>query len=159
VTIRQSAWGAPPGGGYHAGFAMPRFQRTRSVVAEDCDEFGHVNNVTWVRFVVDLAVAHSDSAGFDAARYRELGAWWIVHRQELEYRGPAFPGEILAEETWVAEMRGARCLRRSQITRPADGALLLTAATSWVWADAASGRPRRIPAEIREAFPASDEER
>ncbi len=132
---------------------MSQFSRTRTVQAEDCDELGHVNNVTWVRFVVELAVAHSVSLGFDAARYRELGSGWIVHRQEIEYRGPAFPGESLAEETWVAEMRGARCLRRSRIHRPGDGALLLVAATTWVWADAGSGRPRRIPADVHAAFP------
>ena len=131
---------------------MKRFCRTRVVVAEDCDELGHVNNVTWVRFVVELAVAHSNAIGFDAARYRELGAVWIVHRHEIDYRAPALPAELLEEETWVAEMRGARCVRSSRIRRPADGALLLEAATTWVWADVRSGRPRRIPDLVHAAF-------
>ena len=135
---------------------MSSFRRERTVDAVDCDELGHVNNVTWVRFVVDLAVAHSDALGYDTARYRELGAWWIVHRHEVDYRAPAFPGETIAEETWVAEMRGARCLRRSRFTRPSDGALLVEAATTWVWADAETGRPRRIPPEVRDAFPSGD---
>jgi acyl-CoA thioester hydrolase len=131
---------------------MPRFRRTRTIEPEDCDELGHVNNVTWVRFVVDLAVAHSEAAGFGASRYRELGAWWVVHRQEVDYRAPAFPGEGLEEETWVEELRGARCLRRSRFVRPADSALLLEAATTWVWTAAESGRPRRIPHEVSSVF-------
>jgi len=132
---------------------MARFRRDRTILAEDCDELGHVNNVTWVRFVVELAVAHSTSLGFGTPRYRELGAWWVVHRQEIDYRAPAFPGDEVEEETWVAEMRGARCLRRSRITRPADSVLLVEAATTWVWTAAESGRPRRIPPEVKSAFP------
>ena len=65
--------------------------------AEHVDELGHVNNLVWVRLVLDLATAHSNSVGLDTRAYRELGAWWIVHRQEIDYHAPAFPGEELVE--------------------------------------------------------------
>jgi acyl-CoA thioester hydrolase len=132
---------------------VDRYLRTRVVTAEDIDELGHVNNVVWVRFVVELAVAHSDAVGLDTEAYRKLGAWWVVHRQEVDYHAPAFPGEELVEETWLAEMRGARCLRCSRFRRAADDALLVEARTTWVFADIESGRPRRIAAEVRDRFP------
>ena len=132
---------------------MDRFVRTRVVTADDIDELGHVNNVVWVRFVVELAVAHSDAVGLDTAAYRKLGAWWVVHRQEIDYRAPAFLGEELAEETWLTEMRGARCLRCSRFRRAADDAVLVEARTTWVFASIENGRPRRIAAEVRDRFP------
>ena len=132
---------------------MDRFTRTRVVTGDDIDELGHVNNVAWVRFVVDLAVAHSDAVGLDIEAYRMLGAGWVVHRQEIDYRAPAFPGEEIVEETWLAEMRGARCLRCSRFRRAADDAVLVEARTTWVFADIESGRPRRISAEVRDRFP------
>ena len=132
---------------------MDRFTRTRVVTGNDIDELGHVNNVVWVRFVVELAVAHSDAVGLDTEAYRKLGAWWVVHRQEVDYHAPAFPGEEILEETWLTEMRGARCLRSSRFRRSADDALLVEARTTWVFADIQSGRPRRIAAEVRDRFP------
>jgi acyl-CoA thioester hydrolase len=120
------------------------------------DRLGHVNNVVWVRFVVELAFAHSEAVGWDAEAYTALGAWWIVHRHEVEYHAPAFPGDALVEETWVREMRAARCRRESRFTRVADGTLLVTASTVWAFADAARGRPRRVPADLARAFPRVD---
>jgi acyl-CoA thioester hydrolase len=132
---------------------VDRFVRSRLVTSDDIDELGHVNNVVWVRFVVELAVAHSDSVGLDTAAYRKLGAWWVVHRQEIDYRAPGLPGDELVEETWVAEMRGARSVRRSRFRRAADDVLLVEARTTWVFADVASGRPRRIAPEVKRRFP------
>ena len=39
------------------------FERTRVVSAEDLDQLGHVNNVVWLRFVVELAEAHARASG------------------------------------------------------------------------------------------------
>ena len=130
-----------------------RFRRTLRIEAEHVDELGHVNNLVWVRLVLDLGTAHSNAVGLDARAYLELGAWWIVYRQEIDYHAPAFPGEEIVEETWISEMRGARCVRESRFTRVADGVLLLSARTTWAYVDAKSHRPRRIDQRVLEAFP------
>jgi acyl-CoA thioester hydrolase len=117
------------------------------------DELGHVNNLVWVRLVLDLATAHSDSVGLDARAYREMGAWWIVHRHEIDYHAPAFPGEEILEETWISSMRGARSIRESRFTRVTDNALLLSARTTWAYVDGESHRPRRIDRRVLEALP------
>lgn len=130
-----------------------RFRRTRTIGETDIDELGHVNNVVWVQFVIDLAVAHSTEAGFDTAAYVEIGAWWIVHRHAIDYHAPAFPGEEILEETWIAEMRGARCVRESRFRRAGDESPLVSASTTWVFADAVRGRPRRIDKRLLAAFP------
>ncbi len=130
-----------------------RFRRTRVVDAADCDELGHVNNVAWVRFVVELATAHADAVGWGGRALAARGASWIVARQEIDYRASALPGERLREETWVAAMRGARSLRETRILRESDAALLLRARTTWAFVDAATQRPRRMPPELVAAFP------
>ena len=132
------------------------FRRTLRVEAEHVDELGHVNNLVWVRLVLDLATAHSSAVGLDPRAYRELGAWWIVRRQEIDYRAPAFPGEEIVQETWISSMRGARCIRESRFTRAIDGALLLSASTTWAYVDLKSQRPRRIDRRVLEALPVAD---
>ncbi len=129
------------------------FRRVRSVVEADIDALGHVNNAVWVRFIVELADAHSRANGFDWKRVRKLGGMWIVRRHEIDYRLPALPGEEIVEETWVASMKGARSVRQCRFSRAGDGALLLTSKTHWAFVDPDTQRPRRIAREITEAFP------
>ena len=130
----------------------PIFKRTRAVVADDCDELGHVNNVRWLAFVGELAGAHAVRRGSDNDTLREQGSIWIVRRHEIDYHRSALPRETIVEETWVEEMSGARSVRHSRFTREADGALLVSAVTTWAFVDAVTQRPRRIPAEMIERF-------
>ena len=128
------------------------FRRTRIVADRDVDALGHVNNTVWVRFVVALAEAHSSARGFDSRTVRSLGGQWIVRRHEIDYHAPALPGEEIAEETWVAQMKGARSIRHSRFTRPRDGILLTSAITHWAYTSADTHRPRRIDPRILAAF-------
>lgn len=130
----------------------PVFRRVRTVVEADTDQFGHVNNVVWVRLVVELAQAHSQAVGLDPRAYARIGGVWIVRRHELDYHAPAVPGERIVEETWIEDLRGARSLRRSRFSRESDGADIVTAATQWAWVDARTLRPRRIDAEVIALF-------
>jgi acyl-CoA thioester hydrolase len=128
------------------------FRRTRVVVASDCDELGHVNNVRWLAFVGELAGAHASLGGADNDSLREQGAIWIVRRHEIDYHRSALPGEELVEETWVESVTGARSVRNSKFTLARDGALLVSAVTTWAYVDAKTQRPRRIPIELRDRY-------
>ena len=127
------------------------FARKRRVRREDTDQFGHVNNLVWLRFTLELATAHSDAVGWDEARYRDAGVVWIVHRHEIDYSRPALPGDTLWEETWVEEMRGARCVRVYRFTL--DERVVVEARTTWVLTRTASGRACRVTSALLKAFP------
>lgn len=133
----------------------PVFRRVRTIEGSDADRLGHVNNVTWLRFAVELADAHSSSVGLDVEATLAVGGYWIVRRHEIEYHASAEPGDRVVEETWVAEFRGARSLRRFRFSRE-DGTVLVSGATSWAYLDAESHRPRRVDAAVKAAFPVLD---
>jgi len=118
------------------------------VPASDVDELGHAGNVAWVRWITEAAGAHSLAAGLDLAAYRAMGMLWIVRRHEIDYLVPALGGEAIEASTWVVSLRGATSVRRTELCRARDGAVLARAATTWVLIDLASGAPRRIPAEL-----------
>lgn len=128
------------------------FRRTRVIEPGDIDELGHVNNVTWLYFVVELADAHSSSVGLDLDAYRDIGGLWIVRRHEVDYRGQARVGDEVIEETWVASFKGARSVRETRFTT-LDGRELVHAVTHWAYIDAATQRPRRVDATVVERFP------
>ncbi len=130
------------------------FRRTRRVRDEDTDALGHVNNVAWVRFVVELADAHSRAVGLDWAAYRRIGGMWIVRRHEIDYARAATPGEEITEETWVEFLRGARSLRRSRFVRSEGGEILVEASTEWAFVDTKTQRPKRVHPEVVQRFSA-----
>lgn len=130
----------------------PVFRRNRVIGDAEIDELGHVNNVVWVRLVMELAGAHSRSVGLDFAAYRELGGIYVVRRHELDYLQPGLPEDAITEETWIVETRGARTLRRARFTRMSDGARLLESTSHWAFVDFRTQRPRRVPAEVLTCF-------
>lgn len=128
-----------------------RFQRRRVIVPSDIDELAHVNNVVWVGFAVELAMAHSASVGLDMAAYRTLGGVWVARRHEIDYTRSAVLGDEIVEETWVVKMRAARSIRRARFLS-ADGHELVRCRMEWAFVDFGSLRPRRVPPEILTRF-------
>jgi acyl-CoA thioester hydrolase len=126
------------------------YRHELTVQPTDIDELGHANNVVWVRWVNEAAIAHSRSAGLGPDVYLALRVVWVVRRHDIEYLASALEGERLSALTWVATLRGATSLRRTVIRRGEQ--LLARAATTWALIDTTTGRPRRIPQEMLERY-------
>jgi acyl-CoA thioester hydrolase len=123
------------------------------VVAQpsDIDENGHVSNLVYLRWVQDVALAHSTHVGWDHARYREVGAAFFVRRHEIDYLGAAFLHDVLTITTFVSTWSAATSERRTRIVRKSDGKELARCVTTWAFVGL-NGRPRRIMPEVVEAF-------
>jgi acyl-CoA thioester hydrolase len=134
-----------------AALRIPIFRRARQVAPRDVDLLGHVNNLVWVRYVVELAAAHADALGVGFEATRALGGIWIVRRHDVLYHANVAAGATIRESTWISALRGALSLRHARFERE-DGALLVEAHTEWAYVDATTLRPRRVPAEVRGRF-------
>jgi acyl-CoA thioester hydrolase len=121
-----------------------------TAAAADIDELGHVGNLVYVRWILDVATAHSRALGWDHARYRELGGIFVVLRHEIDYVAQVREGEALVGETWVDSWRLASCVRRTELRRGEQ--VVARGATTWAFISMASGRLRRIPDELRALF-------
>jgi acyl-CoA thioester hydrolase len=122
---------------------------------EDIDVQNRVNNVVYLHWMEDAAVAHSSAHGWSASRYARAGAGWVARSHHIEYLQPAFAGDRIVVRTWVATMRRVTSVRRYYILREDDQGetLLATAETKWAFVRYATGEPTRIPAEITDSFP------
>jgi acyl-CoA thioester hydrolase len=131
---------------------MQAIYRHRFTVGpEAIDGNGHVNNVVYVQWMQDVAVRHADAAGCTDATVR-IGATWIARSHRIEYLSPAFEGDEIEAQTWVANFRKVRSLRRYRFVRTTDNATLAQGETDWVFIDLQTGRPRAIPHEVSRAF-------
>ena len=122
-----------------------------TVASASVDENGHVNNVEYVKWMQDTAVAHSDTVGCSRAT-QEAGATWVARSHRIEYLRPAFAGDRIAALTWVCNFRKVRSIRKYKFLRTTDGAVLAEGETDWVFVDAATGRPRSIPEIVSSLF-------
>jgi acyl-CoA thioester hydrolase len=129
------------------------FHHPHTVSPAEIDEQGHANNVVYVAWMQEAAVAHSAALGWTAQRYLQIGMGWVARKHIVEYLRPAFVGDELIIETNVADMKRATSTRRYRIIRSADGELLAKAETHWAFINYTTGRPTRIPEEIAGAFP------
>lgn len=127
-----------------------RFTMPITATEADIDELGHVSNLVYVRWVLEVATAHSRARGWDYPDYRTLGAVFVVRRHEIDYIAQVRAGETLSAETWVESWRPASCVRRTELLR--DGKVVARAATTWALISLGSGKPVRIPDQLRDQF-------
>lgn len=132
---------------------MPAIYEHHHIVAqEEIDELGHANNLAYLRWLQDAALAHSAVQGWPAEAYQQLGLGWVVRSHEITYERPAFVDDAVVVRTWVASFKRASSVRRYDVLRARDGKRLATAATNWAFVDYSTGLPSRIPPQIIESF-------
>jgi acyl-CoA thioester hydrolase len=122
------------------------FELPLTVVPGDIDVLGHVNNVVYLRWVQDAAVAHWSVLTSPAQR-KDLA--WVVARHEIDYKRPAHDGDRLIARTWVGPASRNTFERHTEIIRAEDRKLVVRARTVWVPIDPRSGRPTTVPPDVR----------
>jgi acyl-CoA thioester hydrolase len=128
----------------------PAYSKTITATKEVIDENGHVNNVTYVQWMQDIAVEHYSSIGGVEAQGTD--ATWVIREHKIEYFLPAFEGEEIEIRTWVENIRRVRSLRKYEFIRKADGKTLVKGETDWVFVDVKTGSPRAVPEEVTNIF-------
>ncbi|MEP6843172.1 MAG: thioesterase family protein [Pseudolysinimonas sp.] len=135
----------------------------------DLDAYGHINNVETLRLIEEARVrAFWRSEGADAhadpnpqpTAVLDLTAdsttWSLVSRSEVEYLIPMpYTRAPIDVEVWIGRLGGASIEICFELFSPAGvepRVLYARASTAIVTVDAASGRPTRIPALLRELW-------
>lgn len=120
--------------------------------ASSIDGYGHVNNIEYLRWMQEVATAHTASEGWTLDRYRQSRAIWVVRRHSIDYLSPAYAGERLDLHTWIEWVKDCQSVRRYLLTRAGEHRALVRAETLWVCVDPESGRPKRVPEDFIQAF-------
>jgi len=121
-----------------------KFSHSFLVEKNDIDAQGHVNNVAYVRWIQDVAVAHWFSVTTEETREKLT---WIVTRHEIDYKKPAFENEQIVVNTWVGEPTRVSWERFTEITR--GESVLVKARSVWCLIDKNKEKPIRITEEIK----------
>jgi acyl-CoA thioester hydrolase len=129
-------------------FSAP-FEMTVSVKAEDIDEQNRVNNTVYLKWVQEVATAHWRAI---ASQQAQETIRWVVLRHEIDYEASAALGDQILLRTWVGKATRLTFERFTETRRSSNGHLLSKARTLWCPINAHTGRPIRVPVEVRERF-------
>ena len=126
------------------------FTMSITVGDDDIDGLGHASNIAYLKWIQDVALAHSAAVGLDLEAYGKLGAVFVVRRHEVDYLRPVLRGDRLEVRTWIDTAQAAKAIRATEIRK--DEIVVAKALTTWGFVEMTSGRPTRIPPEVRTAF-------
>jgi len=120
------------------------FSHSFQVDKSDIDEQGHVNNVVYVRWIQDVAVAHWFSVSTEEMREKYT---WMLTRHEIDYKKQVFQNEEITAVTWVGEPARVSWERFTEIRRGED--LVAKARSIWCLINRKTGRLTRIGEDLK----------
>ncbi len=124
-----------------------KFSHDFQVQKSDIDVHNHVNNVAYLRWIQDVAVAHWQT---EASAEMQKKFTWFILRHEIDYKKSAFESDEITAITWVGEASKIKCERFTEIKRGED--ILIQSKSVWCLLDATTNKLTRITLELRELF-------
>ncbi|HEY0801348.1 MAG TPA: thioesterase family protein [Steroidobacteraceae bacterium] len=144
---------------FHQLLRLPSaFTSTHRVVAEEIDEYAHVNNTVYLQWLDVIAWAHSSNLGLPLERCLALRRGMAVRHTRVDYLEAALLDDILLIGTWIVACDGRlRCTRRFDVLRAGDGKRVLEAEIDYFCLNLDTGKPSRFPREFVESYAAIPE--
>jgi acyl-CoA thioester hydrolase len=125
------------------------FEYPITILQSDIDEQGHVNNIIYLKWVQEAAIAHWTSVANTQMLENNI---WVVSRHEIDYLKSAYSDSKLIAKTWVTEPKGAKSERYINIVDAETETIYAKIKTTWYLLDSKTKRPKRIDAEIVNVF-------
>ena len=126
------------------------FTQRFPVNAADIDELGHVNNIVYLRWAQEIAIAHWRSR---ASEEMVANFVWVVLRHEADYRAALTLGDDVEVRTHVDDApQGATWVRFVDIHKAGSVKPAVQIKSNWVMLDANTRRPKRVRADLVERF-------
>lgn len=125
------------------------FEYPITILQSDIDEQGHVNNIVYLKWVQEAAISHWTSVADAKMLANNL---WVVSRHEIDYLKSAYIDSKLIAKTWVTNPQGAKSERYVTIMDAETETIYAKIKTTWYLLDFKTKKPKRIDAEIVNAF-------
>jgi acyl-CoA thioester hydrolase len=132
----------------------PRIQWPVDVYYFDTDAAGVVHNVAYLRMVEMARTELAASLGWTVGEMNRTGLVPVVARTEIDYLRPARLGDRILITSELKRMETARFLIGFELASGADTAIVFARCVqTMVTVQLPAGRPQRVPAAWRAAWP------
>lgn len=113
----------------------------------DTDAMGHINNAVYLSYLESARLEYMRQV-FGITRYGDVN--FILARAEIDYRSPAFCGEVLSVGVRVSRLGGASFTMDYRIEEKATGRLVAEGRSVQVAYDYKSGKVQRLAPQFIE---------
>ena len=117
------------------------------VFYHDTDSGGVVYHSNYLNFLEEARTEFLAQKGINIKELIQNGAFFVVSRQEVDYRAPARFGDSLEITTAVKEITGVRLNLENKVLK--DGRILIAEAKTTLVYIGGNFRPKPIPSDIR----------
>ena len=128
---------------------MKLFEATRSVIADDLDDLMHVNNVRYVQWVQEIAMAHWEAVTTPLLQEEHI---WVLLSHHIDYKSAAKLNDEIHLKTYVTNSEGVTSTRIVEMYHMESQKLIVKSETTWCLLDRQSEKPKRITPEIAAVF-------
>jgi len=123
----------------------PTIHTEVQVMFFDTDCAAVVHNIAYLRFIEIARTLLAEQLGMGLADMAQSGQYPVVVRTEIDYRRPATLGNKLVVKGWLDQVERMRFWCAFEITRPADGTLIVQSRQMLAMIQMPAGRPIRPP--------------
>ena len=132
---------------------MQYFSTTHSVIHQELDFLGHVNNKNYLDWMEQVAWAHAQSVGISHELQTQLNRILAVYEHKMQYLASCYEGDNIELRTWVGKKIG--CCQRERFFEfirlgktEAENKIVFKAQSIYVCISLNTHRPKRIPDEF-----------
>ena len=116
----------------------------------EIDFAGHVSNIVYVQWLEVARTALLDRVGLPITALLDDGVAPIVSRTEIEYRSPLVLGEPVRVSLGITKLRALSAFLAFEVA--SGDRVAATARQLGLFVSTRNGRPRRLPADVRDRF-------
>lgn len=115
------------------------------------DLYGHVNNARYLEFLEEGRWSFAEE-NLDFKVWERLGLVFSVVNININYRRPAFLGEVIEIRTWISRIGKASATIRQEISLKGTEAAIADADVTFVMVDGGTSKPVPLNEDILAAF-------
>ncbi len=120
-----------------------------TIYYHDTDCGGVVYYANYLKYFEEARTHFFSTRGIPVKELAQKGTFFVVARQEVDYRAPAFYGDTLQVESTLVEMTSVRVVFKHTIQR--EGKVLVEGRTVAVCVGD-DFKPKAIPKEVKKAL-------
>lgn len=126
-----------------------KYSKIIQVHPEHIDTLNHVNNLTYLYWVMEIAEEHWKATAFEEI-IKQFA--WVVLEHHIYYKSPAFLGDELEISTWIKRYSKFKSLRAVEMKRVSDQKVVAYSETNWCFIDQEKQKPSPIFSEVVTPF-------
>lgn len=128
------------------------FQMDVRVSPSHLDVLGHVNNVVYMTWMQEVALAHSTALGLGLADYLRLNHAMVATEHHVKYKKACFAEDELLLRTWLGEVSAYSSIRHYLFYRKQDAAVVFQASSRFACVEISTGKIKRLSPSFTQAY-------